>query len=400
VVNVDLSAATFSEGIELGALALVMSERLTAIITIGAAWGGIVDGCAAGRTSIIFFIQQPGMQRATAGIALDAALEIRGKLREISVITPCGNEPAEWAPRISIASGPCIVGTFVGTFVGNTTQHCAAIGPAVHVASVLHAATSPGTIVCDHATWLLVNDCVQGTAPRAAAGARDLPRHYEISGFASSARSSRRAAAAANHAGIAVVPRRVLRREGEYWTILCGDAALHFKDSKGVRALARLLANPHVEIHVLELASDIADSDVGRSGPTTSGTDRVHHETGGPVLDDRAKAEYRARLRYLDDEIDEAQRWADAGRAARAEAEKHALAHQLAAALGLGGRDRKLPSLSERARVNLTRTIRTSIDSIATSHPDLGAHLRASIRTGTFCSYSPHPGVSGDWRIE
>jgi len=192
VVNVDLGAATFSEGIELGALALVMSERLTAIITIAAAWDGIVNGCADGRTAIIFSIPQPGMQRATAGIALEAALEIRGKLSEASVFMPRGNEPAEWRPRISLASGPCIVGTFVGTFVGNTTQFYAAIGPAVHVASVLHATTSPGAIVCDHATWLLVNDCVQGPgiAQPAAAAARDLPRHYEISGFAPSARPS------------------------------------------------------------------------------------------------------------------------------------------------------------------------------------------------------------------
>jgi hypothetical protein len=30
----------------------------------------------------------------------------------------------------------------------------------------------------------------------------------------------------------------------------------------------------------------------------------------------------------------------------------------------------------------------------------ISALICASIRTGTFCSYSPHPGVSGDWCVE
>src|SRR6185503_12369983 len=41
------------------------------------------------------------------------------------------------------------------------------------------------------------------------------------------------------------------RREGEYWTVRFGTDAFRLRDSKGLRHLARLLAEPGREIHVL-----------------------------------------------------------------------------------------------------------------------------------------------------
>jgi hypothetical protein len=62
---------------------------------------------------------------------------------------------------------------------------------------------------------------------------------------------------------------------------------------------------------------------------------------------------------------------------------------ELAAAAGLGGRARRLGDQSERARKTVTARIRDVIDRVERLHPDLGAHLRASVTTGTFCSFSP-----------
>jgi hypothetical protein len=67
--------------------------------------------------------------------------------------------------------------------------------------------------------------------------------------------------------------------------------------------------------------------------------------------------------------------------------------------VGLGGRDRRAASASERARINVTRALKAVVDKVASSHPDLARHLRASLKTGVFCSYSPHPGVPDDWTI-
>jgi predicted ATPase len=62
---------------------------------------------------------------------------------------------------------------------------------------------------------------------------------------------------------------------------------------------------------------------------------------------------------------------------------------ELTAATGLGGRPRQLGSESERARLNVTRAIRTAIARIRDRAPDAAAHLDQAVRTGTRCSYHP-----------
>ena len=68
-----------------------------------------------------------------------------------------------------------------------------------------------------------------------------------------------------------------------------------------------------------------------------------HPPTGGadPVLDDRARAAYRARLAELDAGIDQADADHDPHRADRANAEREALLQELSSAVGLGGRPRR-----------------------------------------------------------
>jgi hypothetical protein len=79
--------------------------------------------------------------------------------------------------------------------------------------------------------------------------------------------------------------------------------------------------------------------------------------------------------------------------------EERALVHELSAALGLGGRDRAAASASERARVSVTRAIRSALDRIGRQDPTLGDHFEATIRTGTFCSYVPDPRIPITWRL-
>ena len=51
----------------------------------------------------------------------------------------------------------------------------------------------------------------------------------------------------------------------------------------------------------------------------------------------------------------------------------------------------------ERARVNVTRAIDGALRLIADRHRTLGEHLRATVRTGTFCTYVPDPPLSVSW---
>jgi hypothetical protein len=48
----------------------------------------------------------------------------------------------------------------------------------------------------------------------------------------------------------------------------------------------------------------------------------------------------------------------------------------------------------------VTNAVRAAIARIGQYRPGLGAHLRASIKTGTVCSYRPDPGVAITWRLD
>ena len=70
----------------------------------------------------------------------------------------------------------------------------------------------------------------------------------------------------------------------------------------------------------------------------------------GEILDTRAKDAYRRRLAEIEDDIEQARATGDAERAAQADAEHDFLVRELSRAVGLGGRDRRAASASERAR--------------------------------------------------
>jgi hypothetical protein len=194
------------------------------------------------------------------------------------------------------------------------------------------------------------------------------------------------------------------RREGEYWTIEFGDEALRVRDSKGMRHVARLLRVPGQEIHALDLASQEAPAlaqgtNRDRAAAAEIGMSGDGLGDAGPTLDAEAKAAYRTRLAEIREELAEAEAWHDPERMVRLQADELALAHELAGAVGLGGRDRPTASAAERARVSVTRAIRAAMSRIAEQSKPLGDHLEATIRTGTFCSYVPDPRAPITWRL-
>ncbi|MDP9067116.1 MAG: AAA family ATPase [Actinomycetota bacterium] len=189
-------------------------------------------------------------------------------------------------------------------------------------------------------------------------------------------------------------------REGDFWTVTYHGTTSRLKDSKGLRFLAHLLRNPGAEIHVLDLVAQVEGQQrdaatVDRAVPLDS--DGLGD--AGDVLDPAAKAAYKRRLDELQEEIEEAEAFNDPARAERLQDEKDALIQQLAGAVGLGGRDRKAASVAERARVSVTKTIKDALKKIAENDQALGAHLGSTIRTGTYCSYTPDPRVPAIWQL-
>ena len=181
----------------------------------------------------------------------------------------------------------------------------------------------------------------------------------------------------------------VFRHEGDVWTLAYEGQMCRLRDVKGLRYIAALLARPGREVHVLELASASAGAADDRGARIPDGELAVARPSdGAALLDERAKGEYRQRLEQLAEELQEARDWGDPERAARLEEETDALTQELAQAVGLGGRDRSFPAPAERARVNVTKAIRTAIRLVDAHCPALAAHLEASIQTGRFCSYA------------
>jgi tetratricopeptide (TPR) repeat protein len=196
----------------------------------------------------------------------------------------------------------------------------------------------------------------------------------------------------------------VFRREGEYWSIKFDRDAFRLRDSKGLRYLAQLLGSPAREFLALELVTAEAGSGSERTASGVRGEQRepeVRFASGrtGEILDTKAKEAYRRRLEELQDELEESERWGDPERAAREREEMDFLARELAAAVGLGGRDRRAPSDAERARVNVTKAIKTAMARIGKHSPALAHHLASTIRTGTFCSYVPDPRLPAIWQL-
>jgi tetratricopeptide (TPR) repeat protein len=188
----------------------------------------------------------------------------------------------------------------------------------------------------------------------------------------------------------------VFRRDGNYWSVIFDGRTVHVRDLKGMRYLARLLADPGREYHVLDLVaaetSRGAHADSGQAVPT-----RSNLGDAGEILDAQAKNAYRRRLAEIDDDIEQARATGDDQRAAQADAERGFLVRELARAFGLSGRSRRAASASERARSGVTRAVRQAIARIGEHHPPLGEHLTRTIRTGTYCTYLPDPRAPAEW---
>jgi non-specific serine/threonine protein kinase len=120
---------------------------------------------------------------------------------------------------------------------------------------------------------------------------------------------------------------------------------------------------------------------------------------GIPVLDAQAKAEYKRRLNDLRADLNEAKQFNDPQRKAKIQNELQAISARLASAVGLGGRNRKTSSDTERARSAVTKCIKKAIKKIGEAIPSLGYHFAARIKTGYFCSYNPNPDRIVAWKL-
>lgn len=196
----------------------------------------------------------------------------------------------------------------------------------------------------------------------------------------------------------------LFRLEGQYWTICYEREVFRLRDSKGLRYLCWLMRQPGQEVLACDL---VAIESAPRPLPSPfqqrgepGCTLRRHGGTlgdAGPHLDAHARAEYRRRLRELQEELEEARSFNDSGRCDRIEHELAWLGHHLAEAAHRGGAARA-SSATERARVNVKNNLTSALNAIRQFDLDLWRHLFNALKTGTFCVYEPERRVM--WTLD
>jgi tetratricopeptide (TPR) repeat protein len=191
-------------------------------------------------------------------------------------------------------------------------------------------------------------------------------------------------------------------KEGEYWTVGYDGTVVRLRDMRGLGCLALLVRHPGREFHASELLVLSRGVDAGALTVGMRPPEPGSHVAGGDgvrLLDERARAAYRRRLDDLRAEAEGAREAGDAARAARAEDEAQFVTRELVRDLGLGGRERRRGAPGERARLTVTKAIRAALAKIVHNHPGLGRHLTNTVKTGSFCSYTPGAGAALTGRI-
>jgi tetratricopeptide (TPR) repeat protein len=193
----------------------------------------------------------------------------------------------------------------------------------------------------------------------------------------------------------------LFRRQGDYWTISFKSETFRLKDVKGLHYIAHLLRHPGVEFSAVDLAHLTAakGAEVVPGQLRAASKTEIRSDLGdaGTVLDAKAKADYRRRLGELREELEDSERLNDLGRKERLREEFELVTAELAGAIGLRGRNRKIASHLERARSMVTNRIRFSLSRIEALDSALGRHLNESIRTGYQCAYLPKQAI--DWHF-
>jgi hypothetical protein len=186
-----------------------------------------------------------------------------------------------------------------------------------------------------------------------------------------------------------------LAKGDQGWVVTSGETRAKLADSKGLRYLVELVRNPGAERHALDLVDQVEGLQ-----PAADAPDRRRLGDAGELLDTKSRTAYRHRIEALRSEIDDALEAGADDRAERLQTELDQLVAELARAFGLGGRDRRAASAAERARVNVTRALRTAVNRIVDVLPDAGAVLDRGLRTGLYCTYAPAADESVHWIVQ
>jgi len=165
-------------------------------------------------------------------------------------------------------------------------------------------------------------------------------------------------------------------KDNGFWQMEYEGKKILLPEVKGFIDIAELVANPEKEVHCAELMGSVLT------------------ESAEILIDETAKKQYQHRILEIQQELDEAEMNNDSAVSLRLQEEYDNLLSHLSSSLGLRNKSRNSGNPVEKARSAITWRIRNAIRKIENAHPELGKHLKISLKTGTFCSYKPEKPVT------
>jgi tetratricopeptide (TPR) repeat protein len=166
----------------------------------------------------------------------------------------------------------------------------------------------------------------------------------------------------------------VISRDDGRWLLTHRGRSVLVDDLIGMRYLARLVANPGIEIPALDLVTEL---------------DHTTQSANHTVLDGRTRAAHAQRARELTRELAQARGATDHAQVQQLESELDALTTEVTRQTGTNNRPRHFGNPAERARTAVRKAITRAIDAIEPAEPEAANMLRAAVTTGYRCAYRP-----------
>ncbi len=184
----------------------------------------------------------------------------------------------------------------------------------------------------------------------------------------------------------------VFRKVGDYWEVKFQGLESHFKDSKGLFYVARLLKKPNVRIPAFDLAYPYIDftescveENIAREAKIRYTASYGHQE----VTDRKAIQDCQKALRELNENLEKTKAENDLGAQQKIESEISFFNNYIRNSLTPTGRIRCFPDDPEKARKSVLNAITRVLGRIEKENEHLYRHFANSIHTGRKCVYKP-----------
>ncbi|MCB0360728.1 MAG: hypothetical protein KDD44_13865, partial [Bdellovibrionales bacterium] len=233
-----------------------------------------------------------------------------------------------------------------------------------------------------HAEFL---DRLLGLYEREKARDRDFTqaeRSRRVSAFLSALVSSLGVADAA-----AVAQSRLLECEGDVWRVSVGGETFRLRDAKGLRYLNILLERQGEEIHVLDLVDAVTDDEgvarrLDESRRLLQELASFEAPGDAPPVSQLYRMQLRELLERTRVSLRQAHSYCDAERIRALEFVERRICRILTDPADSEGPDRAALPIKEKARLNVTRALKSSVQRLSERSPDLAERLR-HVQTGT-----------------